>query len=501
MRTSNGHLMPEPGALARVSARLAAHYAVVPLHVEAGGALVLAMEDPTDLEKLDELSLVLSCPVQPLRATPQQIAEAIREHYGVGADTLERLVNTRVDVQVTDAGARASIDEAATDASIIKFVNQLIVDAYTNRATDIHLEPFESRLRVRYRIDGILFDAHIPESIRHFREAIVSRIKIMASLDIAERRLPQDGRIRVRISGKDFDLRVSVLPIAHGESVNVRILQRSNVLLGLEAVGFSPTLLGRFATMLDKTHGIILLTGPTGSGKTTTLYACLHKINESKRKIITIEDPIEYEIEGICQMQARPEIGFSFATGLRSMLRHDPDVMLVGEIRDFETAELAIRCALTGHLVFSTLHTNDAAGSMPRLVDIGIEPYLLASSVQAVIAQRLVRTVCPHCARPITPDAELLAQIGADAAGDYKKGGGCDHCRGSGYLGRTAIHEMFIMNEEIRRLAVERADGVRIKNAAVKSGMMTLRDDGLAKARTGVTTIEEILRVTQQDNE
>lgn len=503
MAAANGRLTPTPEALALVSARLGAHYSIIPIEIEARGTLVLAMENPEDVEKLDELRLVLGRSVKGKHASSRDILDAIREYYGVGADTLERLTDTRSDIHVTDTAVAASIDEAASDASIIKFVNQLIVDAYSSRATDVHLEPFENRLRVRYRIDGILFDAHIPESIRHFREAIVSRIKIMASLDIAERRLPQDGRIRVRIGGKDFDLRVSVLPIGHGESVNIRILQRSSVLLGLEAVGFTPELLQRYSELLTKTHGIVLLTGPTGSGKTTTLYACLNKINESERKIITIEDPVEYEVEGICQMQARPEIGFTFAKGLRSMLRHDPDVMLVGEIRDFETAELAIRCALTGHLVFSTLHTNDAAGAVPRLIDIGIEPYLLASSMQAVMAQRLVRTICEHCRQPASPDSALMAKLGIGSTGNeaFFVGEGCDQCRGSGYFGRTAIHEMFIMNDEIRRLTVERSDGGRIRSAATKSGMTTLREDGLAKARAGITTIDEVLRVTQQDGD
>lgn len=503
MASYDTQLSPSPSALAAVSARLAAHYAILPLRRESDGTLVVAIGEPADIEMLDEISLVLGCSVRPVQAQPKAIREAIREHYGVGADTLERLVDGRDDLQVTDPSMNASIDEAVSDASIIKFVNELIVDAYNNRATDIHLEPYEKRLRIRYRIDGILFDARIPESIRHFREAIVSRIKIMASLDIAERRLPQDGRIRVRIGGKDFDLRVSVIPIAHGESVNIRILQRTNVFLGLEAVGFEPNLLARFSDLLDLNHGIILLTGPTGSGKTTTLYACLSKINESDRKIITIEDPVEYEIEGICQMHARPEIGLTFANGLRSMLRHDPDVMLVGEIRDFETAELAIRCALTGHLVFSTLHTNDAAGSIPRLIDIGVEPYLLASSIQAVLAQRLVRLICPHCTRSYKPDIELLSELGYDVNDtlEFCEGAGCDHCRQSGYYGRTAIHEMFVMKDEIRTLTVDRADGSRIKTAALESGMRTLRDDGLNKVERGMTTIEEILRVTQQDSE
>lgn len=493
-------LEPTAEAKAALSARHAAHYKTVPLYLE-GDLLVLALEDPSRVDILDELALVLERPVRAVAAPASAIVEAIREHYGVGADTLEHLVDVREVQRVTDTGVH-SIDDDATDASIVRFVNELIVDAYNSRATDIHLEPFENQIRVRYRIDGILFDARIPETIRHFREAIVSRVKIMADLDIAERRLPQDGRIRVRISGKDFDLRVSVIPISHGESVNIRILQRSNVLLGMEAVGFAGDIRPRFEALLNKSHGIVLLTGPTGSGKTTTLYAALNKINETERKIITIEDPIEYEIPGICQMHARPSIGLSFAAGLRSMLRHDPDVMLVGEIRDFETAELAIRCALTGHLVFSTLHTNDAAGAMPRLIDIGVEPYLLASSVQAVIAQRLVRTVCSHCTALDTPSDELLETLEIDRSveAQYRKGPGCEQCRGSGYFGRSAIHEMYTMDDALRRLIIDRADGSALKRAAVENGMRSLRDDGIGKAQTGLTTLEEVLRVTQEDH-
>jgi len=496
-------LSPEPDVLKLVTPRLAVRYGIFPLRIE-GDSLVVAMASPEAYEVIDDLRMVLGMPVMGERAEPNVIAEAIREHYGVGAETLDSLAVNR-EIEQAPEQPESTIDDVAAEASIVKFVNQLIVDAYNSRATDIHLEPFENRFRVRYRIDGILSDAHIPESIRHFRDSITSRIKIMANLDIAERRLPQDGRIKVRIAGKDFDLRVSIIPIAHGESVNIRILQRSSVLMGLEAIGFDPVALGQFHGLLTRPHGIIMLTGPTGSGKTTTLYACLSRINDSERKIITIEDPVEYQIEGICQMQAKPDIGFSFASGLRSMLRHDPDVMLVGEIRDFETAELAIRCALTGHLVFSTLHTNDAPGAMPRLLDIGIESYLLASSVEAVIAQRLVRLVCNNCAQPDNPKREVLADLPMSQVefeqAEFRRGAGCEVCRGSGYYGRTAIYEMMVMNDEIRGLVMERAPGSAIKRAAIRNGMTTLRISGAAKAREGLTTVDEILRVTQEDRQ
>jgi type II secretion system protein E len=492
---------PTSQAVERVGARLATQYRVMPLRIEPDGTLVVATAEPQAFDVLDELSLVLRCPVRAEEASREAIAEVLRDVYGVGADTLEALMSGR-QVQETLEASDAEIDGESSDASVIKLVNQLVVDAYNSRATDIHFEPFENRLRVRYRIDGVLFDVSLPDSIRYFRESIASRIKIMANLDIAERRLPQDGRIRVRIAGKDFDLRVSVIPIAHGESINIRILQRSHVLLGLEAIGFEHHDLSRLDALIKKPHGILLLTGPTGSGKTTTLYSCLNRMNSVDRKIITVEDPVEYQLEGICQMQVKAEIGFSFAAGLRSMLRHDPDVMMVGEIRDFETAELAIRCALTGHLVFSTLHTNDAPGAMPRLLDIGIEPFLLASSVEAVIAQRLVRVVCPHCSTPYSPEPEALAEIGARSGDDLsglRRGLGCEQCRNSGYLGRTAIYELLLMDDDVRRLVMDRSHGTAIKRAALEKGMQTLRANGWERVRAGHTTVDEVLRVTQED--
>ncbi len=497
-------ITPTQEALDLISPRLALRYGVIPVRIENDGVLVVALENPEAYDVLDDLRMAVGHPVTGERAGPALIDEAIREHYGIGAETLDALVVNR-DIEVIDETPDTDIDDIAADASIIKFVNQIIVDAYDNRATDIHLEPFENKFRVRYRIDGLLSDAHVPETIRHFRESITSRIKIMANLDIAERRLPQDGRIQVRIGGTEFDLRVSIVPIAHGESVNIRILQRSSVLMGLEAIGFKASALEQFYALLKRPHGIILLTGPTGSGKTTTLYACLSRINTTDRKILTTEDPVEYQIQGICQMQVRAGIGFSFANGLRSMLRHDPDVMLVGEIRDFETAELAIRCALTGHLVFSTLHTNDAPGAAPRLLDIGIEPYLLASSVQAVIGQRLVRRICPDCVKEYTPEPEALSELGIqqDPAdpGLFRRGTGCDTCRNTGYLDRTAIYEMMVVTDEIRHLIMDRAPGTAIKRAALEAGMQTLRTSGWHKARQGLTTIDEVLRVTQDDRD
>lgn len=491
---------PEPQALECVPARLAIHYAALPLRFDEG-ALVVAVEDPHEVDVLDELELGLGRPVMAVAAKREAILEAIRECYGVGADTLEQLAASRAADSAHGASDDHTVDDPSADASITRFVNELLVDAFKSRATDIHLEPFEDRFRVRYRIDGVLFDARIPQNVRHFREAIATRIKVMARMDIAERRLPQDGRIRARIDGKDLDLRVSVIPIAHGESINLRLLQSSSVLMGFERIGFEEAAIQTLRDLMGRPNGIVLLTGPTGSGKTTTLYACLAALNETDRKIITIEDPVEYQVTGICQMQVRTPVGFTFATGLRSMLRHDPDVMMVGEIRDFETAELAVRCALTGHLVFSTLHTNDAAGSIPRLIDMGVEPYLLASSVEAIIAQRLVRQVCTHCREEYRPGARTCAAIGLDPADGQRfvRGRGCDRCRQSGYAGRTVIYEMLVLDEAIGDLILRRSAASEIKRLAVEKGMLTLRTHGLARARAGITTVEEVLRVTQSD--
>jgi len=484
-----------------VPARIACYYRVMPLSCK-NGQLRVAISDRADLDRLDELRLALGYTIEPVQWEEEAILESIKQYYGIGADTLERLSRTATDTVAVEEKEEDLADLSA-DSSIIKFVNQLILDAYRERATDIHIEPFEKDLRVRYRIDGMLYETSIPSQVKQWQEAIVSRIKIMANLNIAEKRVPQDGRIKVQVGDERLDLRVSILPVAHGESVDIRILQRSNVFLSLEQLGLSEQGLEVFNRVVRKPHGIVLLTGPTGSGKTTTLYACLDKMNSIHRKIITIEDPVEYQMRGICQMQVLPKIGFTFAAGLRSMLRHDPDVMMVGEIRDFETAELAIRAALTGHLVFSTLHTNDAAGAVTRLLDIGIETYLVASSVECVVAQRLVRLVCKGCSRRVKPDRWLCKELGLNAEEEdsFVGGEGCDACRGSGYFGRTAIGEIMVMNESIRELVSARAPAGTIRNRAIKQGMVTLRDDGLVKARAGFTSLEEVLRVTQSDED
>jgi type II secretory ATPase GspE/PulE/Tfp pilus assembly ATPase PilB-like protein len=492
-----------PETIAKVPARYATHYGFVPLGEERG-ALRVAISDPLNTHLLDDIRMVLKQRIVPAVASPREIQKTIKQLYGVGADTMERMLN-RDDledvVQLEQSRESANLGDDSIDASIIKFVNELILEAVQSDTTDIHIEPFEDQLRVRYRIDGILHQAPVPPSIRGFHAAIVSRIKIMANLNIAEKRLPQDGKILATLGDQQYDLRVSILPTPHGETVNMRILNRASVFLTLGQLGFLPEDMTLFNGFISKPHGIILVTGPTGSGKTTTLYAALSQLNSIDRKIITIEDPIEYQLTGITQMQVMPKIGFDFSLGLRSMLRHDPDIMLVGEIRDYETAEMAIRSSLTGHLVLSTLHTNDSAGAVTRLADMGVEPFLISSTVICSIAQRLVRRVCTKCGTTVEPDLVLLrAEFGVEegnlAGAQFRRGVGCDHCRNTGYRGRAAIYEIMPFTNEIKRLTVERATAIDIKDMALKQGMKTLRKSGWLRVLTGATTVDEVLRVT-----
>ena len=388
----------------------------------------------------------------------------------------------------------------AGDASVVKFVNQILLQAVQDRATDIHFEPYEKDFSIRFRIDGLLHDVRFPPSIKNFQAAIISRIKIMASLDIAEKRLPQDGRIKIRVQEKELDLRVSILPTPFGESVNIRLLS-SSTFFDLGNLGLSKRDQEILERIIQKPHGIVFVTGPTGSGKTTTLYACLTKINRTERKIITIEDPIEYQMKGITQVQIQSKIGLTFAHGLRTMLRHDPDVMMVGEVRDSETAEITIRIALTGHLVFSTLHTNDAVGAVARLIDMGIEPYLISASLECLMAQRLVRVICPHCKKKVPLEEGFLNQKEfRDLAptATVHVGSGCEVCKHTGYLGRTAIYEIVAIDESLRQLISLGAPTTEIKQKALQNGMRTLRQDGWEKVLQGVTTPQEVIRVTQE---
>ena len=488
----------------KAPARFATHYKFVPVQ-ERNGTLVIAISDPLNPQLLDDIRMVLKCRIEPVVTTPQEIVRATKELYGVGADTMERIM---IDAEaegpvltIQGEGVGADLGDDTIDASIIKFVNELILEAIQSDTTDIHIEPFEDSLRVRYRIDGILHQAPTPPSIRGFHAAIVSRIKIMANLNIAEKRLPQDGKILASFGEDNYDLRVSILPTPHGETVNIRILSRSSMAMTMDQLGFLPEDMVLFNTLINKPYGIILVTGPTGSGKTTTLYAALAKLNDIDRKIITIEDPIEYQLQGVSQMQVQPKIGFDFSLGLRSMLRHDPDIMLVGEIRDYETAEMAIRSSLTGHLVLSTLHTNDSAGAVTRLIDMGTEPFLISSTMVASVAQRLVRRICKHCARPVEPEKDLLRiEFGATdseiAAGVFMKGEGCEECLHTGFRGRIAIYEILPFSDRIKEMTVNRATAADIKKEALRQGMRTLRTSGWKRISAGETTPEEVLRVT-----
>jgi type II secretory ATPase GspE/PulE/Tfp pilus assembly ATPase PilB-like protein len=504
----------DPLAIKKVPAKFAWYYKVMPVKF-VDNKLLIASSDP--LRSLDDLRIFLGYDLKPALAEETEIMEAIKEHYGVGAETVEGIIakapkDTRGPDTSKETGKIEDIEKLAEDASVVKLVNQIILEAYQKRATDIHIEPFRGKMSIRYRIDGVLYNANVPADIERFFLAIISRIKIMSRLNIVERRLPQDGRAVIKIGKEELDLRISIIPTRYGEGMVIRILPMS-MLFSLERLGLAPEDLELLAKLIKKPHGIILVTGPTGSGKSTTLYGCLNDIKSSRNKIITIEDPIEYELEGITQIQVVPEIGFTFAQGLRSILRHDPDIMMVGEIRDFETAELAIRSALTGHLVFSTIHTNDAAGAVARLLNIGIEPYLAASSVEAFIAQRLVRLICPDCKKIDTdvPDnfRSLIGQDIARSSGGLKhlkpeeikiyKGQGCKECNFTGYKGRTAIHEILVVDKGIRELMLRKASTDELRDKAVSSGMKTLRLCGWKKVIDGLTTPEEILRVTQAE--
>jgi len=499
-------------AVKKIPAKFALHYKIMPIRFE-DNKLVVASSDP--LNSLSDLRLFLGYDLSPVISTEAGIIRAIKEYYGVGAETVEGIIaNTPKDSGRIDISQQSEdiedIQKLAEDSSVIKLVNQIILEAHQRRATDIHMEPFHKKLDIRYRVDGILYDVNVPSEIQQFFPAIVSRLKIMSQLNIVERRLPQDGRAAVKVGNESLDLRISIIPTRHGESIVIRILPTS-MLLSLENLGLNPGELSTLRALIKKPHGIILVTGPTGSGKTTTLYASLTEIKSSENKIITIEDPIEYDIEGISQIQVIPKIGFTFAQGLRSILRHDPDVLMVGEIRDFETAELAIRSALTGHLIFSTLHTNDAPGGVARLLNIGIEPYLVASSLAAFISQRLVRLICPDCKmldqdipkdvisgiiKEISKSKAGLNNIKAETTKIYK-GEGCKNCNFTGFKGRTAIYEILVVDKAIRELILKKESTERVREEMVSQGMNTLRLSGWQKVIEGVTTPEEIIRVTQ----
>jgi general secretion pathway protein E/type IV pilus assembly protein PilB len=495
---------PDKEFLEQFPARILLTHRLLPLW-EREGVVTVASNRLFDTSGLDELRMACGMDVAPALAPSAEIGRVVTNLLGVGADTLQSLVSEAEedDVQVVDGEGDDEVDleDAAQDASIIKFVNQVLAEAIERRATDVHFEPFEDTLRVRYRVDGILQEASIPAEIRQFQPAIVSRLKILSRLDIAEKRLPQDGRIKLKVSGRDIDVRVSVMPMLYGEAVVLRLLDRSAALLGLENLGMAEDDRLAFEDVLSLPHGIVLVTGPTGSGKTTTLYAGLSRINDIERKIVTIEDPIEYHLRGINQIQVATKAGLTFARGLRSILRHDPDVILVGEIRDRETAEIAIQASLTGHLVFSTLHTNDAPGALTRLVDMGMEPYLVASSLEMVMAQRLVRLICTECREQVpADDVQAIRSRFEQAAPEVLfRGAGCRRCQGSGYHGRTGIFEIMTISDAIRSMILERASAGEIRKQAAYEEMQNLRQDGWRLVGDGRTTLGEVLRVTKDE--
>ncbi len=483
----------------KITTKVAFQYTVIPTKLE-GHVLQVAVSNPFDAGLLSAVQFNAQCTVQFGLAPKDEIEKALKKYYGVGAETLDQMAEDEpLELSVEDK----EITEGDQEASVIKFVNQVIWEAFKDRATDIHFEPAEDELRIRYRIDGILHQTPMPPQLKRYQAALISRIKVMSGMNIAEKRLPQDGRINVRIKGEEIDIRVSTVPTVYGESVSLRLLTRGKIFLSLDKLGFAPKDEQALREIIIKPHGILLVTGPTGSGKSTSLYAFLSTINSVHKRIITIEEPVEYELKGINQIAVRSDIGLTFAMGLRHILRQDPNVIMVGEIRDLETAEIAIRAALTGHLVFSTLHTNDAPSAFTRLIDMGIEPFLVASSVEAVLAQRLVRTICPFCKVEQKVEKDYLRKIGfpseeIDTAVFYK-GAGCEECRQLGYQGRMGIYEMLLLNEAIRPLILNRAPASTIAQKAIEQGMRTLRTDGWNKVRAGQTTIEEVLRVTQTE--
>jgi general secretion pathway protein E/type IV pilus assembly protein PilB len=467
----------------------------------SNGSMRVALSDPLDLEVLDDLRLLLKAKIQPVIARPSEIDRLLKKHYGVAADEVHRMVNAaKGEVQILkETAAQADEKALAEDAGLVKFVNQIFTEAVRDRASDIHVEPMEDELRIRYRIDGVLHKVPIPAEIKRFQAAIVSRLKIMSSLNIAEKRLPQDGRIMLNALGKQVDVRVSVIPNVWGEGVCLRLLDRANMAVSLEDLGMPPKVLEEFKGLITEPHGILLVTGPTGSGKTTTLYAALQKINNVEDKIITCEDPVEYQLPGIKQIQVNSKIGLTFAGGLRAILRHDPDIIMIGEIRDLETAEIAVQSALTGHLVFSTLHTNDAPTAVTRLVDMGLEPFLVASTVEGLMAQRLVRRICKSCKKELKRSDSEVASLVPDDIKTVWKGSGCDECRGTGYRGRQGVFELLVVDDEMREMILRREAANRLKKYAIEHGMQTLRDDGWNRVRAGVTTAEEVLRITKAD--
>lgn len=487
--------------------RLIHRYGIFPID-RSPSSIRIVLSNPFDVQAADAVSAATGLFVMTSLALPHEVAALIKTHLGVGAQTLDGLMAQATEDDAVEILGDLSFEDSeaaamAQQASVVRLVNDILTEAVTVRASDIHMEAQATGMKIRYRIDGVLQNQPVPPELNRFQAAILSRLKIMARLNIAEKRIPQDGRIKLRVQGREVDIRVSIIPMLHGEGVVMRVLDKDAMKFSLSGVGMEEDTCSRFRELIRLPHGIVLVTGPTGSGKTTTLYSSLAEIKSERNKIITTEDPIEYQLEGINQIQVNHKVGLTFASCLRSILRHDPDVVLVGEIRDFETAENAIQASLTGHMVFSTLHTNDAAGAFMRLSDMGVEPFLISSTVEGIMAQRLVRTLCKHCREAYMPSEE---EVPADFPLEDSTNGqpiyranGCRQCRGTGYSGRLGIYELLVTNDEIRHLASERRGTAEIRKAAIASGMRTLRQDGWLKVARGLTSIEEVLRVTKAE--
>ncbi|MBU1061358.1 MAG: type II secretion system ATPase GspE [Candidatus Omnitrophica bacterium] len=477
---------------------MARKYKIIPIF-KIGNAMTVAMVNPKDIMGIDDLSRVSKCDIEPVLASEGAILGAIDQYYGVqgSVDEVIKDIDKEKKKDVVTEGELDSekLAEIADKAPIIKLVNLIIIQAIKDRASDIHIEPQEDTLKVRFRVDGILHEVFSPP--KHLELALLSRIKVLSRIDISEKRKPQDGRFNIKVENRDIDLRVSTFPTIYGENIVIRILDKGAILLGLDMLGFSASGQKEFDALIRHPYGIILVTGPTGSGKTTTLYSALSTIDSEEKNIITIEDPVEYHLGRIRQSQINPKAGFGFASGLRSILRQDPDIIMVGEIRDRETAEISVQAALTGHLVLSTLHTNDASGALARLLDMEVEPFLISSSVIGILAQRLVRKICEKCKESFTPSEEILKGLGVEAK-ELFRGKGCNTCRDTGYKGRVGIFELLVVTEEIRKMIVDRASSDLIKNKALQMGMKTLRDDGLDKVLKGITTAEEVIKATQE---
>ncbi|HEV7402452.1 MAG TPA: GspE/PulE family protein [Chthoniobacteraceae bacterium] len=493
---------PDRGLLSQFPARILLKEELLPLR-EVDGVVEVACSRLFATPGLDGLRTLTNLKLQPILAHSEAVQREIKKHLGVGADTLNLLEQDESFQVIEEAGDDGDLDKAAADASIIRFVNQVLSDAVGLRSSDVHVEPFEHELRIRYRIDGLLQEVPVPGQIKRFQPAIVSRIKILSNLNIAEKRLPQDGRIKIRIKGSDIDIRVSVIPMLHGEAVVMRILRQDQGVLGIEKLGMAEREARLFKQVLGLPHGIALVTGPTGSGKTTTLYTALYEINDEVRKIITLEDPVEYQIKGINQIQVSEKAGLTFGRGLRAILRHDPDVVLVGEMRDAETAQIAVQASLTGHMVFSTLHTNDAPGAVTRLVDMGVEPYLVASSLEAVIGQRLVRKLCDNCKELDQSERTKLLRDRVEALGSATiyRAVGCKECRLTGFQGRRAIFEFMTMTTPIRQILLKGGSSLDVKEQAKRDGMKTMTDDGWRRVAAGTTTPAEVLRVCKDETD